>query len=166
MNIIAYVDSAGDYLFKYTDGYDLSYYFMLDGTMNDLCNLSGTNTYEITGDDEGLTDIEIIACTCDDEVYECECENNCIDVFGFMIDDSSTISNIVALFIGVGHYFYDSCNSSSSCYINDNEDGCTVELTLLEKQIQMAVIIFIMCVSIMWTLHHQIKNIQYITNII
>ena len=35
---------------------------------------------------------------CDDDV--CECENDCIDVSGFMNDDSSTISNMAALFIG------------------------------------------------------------------
>ena len=100
---------------------------MLASTMND----------EIT--QRGSTDIEIIAYTCDDEVYGCECENHCIDVSGFMID-ASTISNMAALSIGGsdainGHYFYDSlCDSASdsSCHINDNEDGYRVELTLLE----------------------------------
>ena len=64
-NAIEYVNSAGDYFFEYTDSYDLSYCFMLDGTMNASCYISGTNNYEITGEDEGSTDIGIIAYTCD-----------------------------------------------------------------------------------------------------
>ena len=97
-----------------------------------LCDLSGTNTYEIAGDGgEGSIDITIIAYTCDDDVNECE--SDCIDVSGFSIDDSSTNTQMAALLIGSCHtinryYCYD-----ASCYFNDTEDGYTVELTLSEE---------------------------------
>ena len=97
---------------------------MLAGTMNELSDLSGTNSYEIVAEHE---------------VYECECESDCIEVSGIMIDGSSTVSNTVPLFTGGsdainGYYCYDSsCTRSSSCYINDHENTCTVSSTLLEE---------------------------------
>ena len=49
-NVIGYVGSAGDYIFEYSDSYDDTYYFMSSGTLNDLCDFSGANTYQVTGD--------------------------------------------------------------------------------------------------------------------